>query len=109
MSRVKPESARNDPAPPDEAAPRQETGGSLLFTGVGPERRMRRWMILSIQAVLLALFFLGWERLVDARVADPFFFSQPSRIARTLWEWFASGSVYRHIGITLLETLLGFF
>jgi NitT/TauT family transport system permease protein len=86
-----------------------EEGDSFLFSGVGSERRLRRWAVWAIQAVLLTVFFLGWERLVEARVADPFFFSQPSRIARQLWEWFAGGSVYRHIGITLLETLLGFF
>lgn len=109
---LQPQTSADVAADPDGAEPlsaRAEEGDSLLFTGSGPERRMRRWAILSIQAVLLAIFFLGWERLVDARVADPFFFSQPSRIARTLWEWFSSGSVYRHIGITLLETLLGFF
>ena len=95
-----------------ETARPETTGGetsSLLFTDTAQERRLRCPVVLAIQAVLLALFFLTWEWLVNARVADRFFFSQPSAIARQLWEWFASGSVYRHVGITLLETLLGFF
>ncbi len=89
-------------------APASDERESLLFAGAGRERRLRRWAILAIQAILLALFFLLWERLVDAKLADRFFFSQPSAIAWQLWDWFASGSVYRHIGVTLLETLLGF-
>ena len=82
---------------------------SPFFSGTGRERRLRRWVVLAIQAMLVAGFLLLWEWLVTARIADRFFFSQPSAIAQTLWTWFSSGSVYPHIGITLLETLLGFF
>jgi NitT/TauT family transport system permease protein len=89
-----------------EAAPGE--ADTAFFVGAGRERRPRRWVIYMIQAVLLVAFLLAWERLVAGRMLDPFFFSQPSRIAIQLWEWFASGSVYRHIGITLLETMLGF-
>jgi NitT/TauT family transport system permease protein len=94
-----------------ETAPlrEDERRDSVLFEGVGRERRLRRWVIWTIQVVLLTLFLLGWEWLVEAKVADRFFFSQPSAIAKQLWDWFAGGSVYRHIGITMLETLLGFF
>jgi NitT/TauT family transport system permease protein len=102
MSAVKPAS---DSVVAD-AAPGE--GDTAFFVGAGRERRPRRWVIYTIQTVLLVVFLFGWERLVAARVLDPFFFSQPSRIAVQLWDWFASGSVYRHIGITLLETMLGF-
>ncbi len=93
------------PALPEPSQPTE----SAFFAGVAAERRLRHWVVLTVQAVLLALLLFTWERLVELKVADAFFFSQPSKIVRQLWEWFASGSVYRHIGITMLETLLGFF
>ncbi len=133
MSRASPAQPSRDESPDDrdgepagrfygmgvarEAVPVEAVaaGDSFLFTGVGSERRMRRPFIWLIQAVLLTVLLVGWEVVVTLRwpdgkpVADQFFFSQPSRIGRQLWEWFSSGSVYPHIGITLLETLLGFF
>ena len=62
---------------------------SLLFSGTGRERRPRRWVIWTIQAVLLALFLTAWEQLVEAKVLDHFFFSQPSAIGLQLWQWFS--------------------
>jgi NitT/TauT family transport system permease protein len=110
--------SRASPAQPDrggavavEAPPASfdpERGDSALFTGVGPERRMRRWAVLAIQAVLIAGFLVLWEWSIVVDPSKRFFFSQPSAIGGTLWTWFSSGSVYPHIGITLLETLLGF-
>ncbi len=98
--------ASNVPALPDADA---EERGSTLYSGVGRERKLRRWVVLTIQAAMVTGFLALWEWLVSARMVDRFFFSQPSAIGQTLWSWFSSGSVYPHIGITLLETLLGFF
>lgn len=38
---------------------------------------------------------------------NPFWFSQPSVVARTAARMLGEGSLLRHIGVTLLETLLG--
>jgi NitT/TauT family transport system permease protein len=83
--------------------------GSFLYVGIGPERRLRAWARWIIQAAVLVALLVSWEKLIDAKIGDRFFFSQPSAIGRLLWDWFTSGSIYTHIGITLLETLLGFF
>jgi NitT/TauT family transport system permease protein len=90
------------------AADLRHERSSLVYVGVGTERRLRAWAGWVTQAVLLAILVLTWEKLVDAKIADRFFFSQPSAIATLLWNWFASGSVYTHIAVTLLETVLGF-
>ena len=81
---------------------------ALLWTGMGHERRLRNGAVLVVQAALIALFLVAWEWSVATGRLDRFFYSQPSAIARQLWAWFSSGSVWPHIGITLLATLLGF-
>src|ERR1700704_700236 len=37
-----------------------------------------------------------------------FFFGQPLEVAKRIWNWFVGGSIYLHLGVTLLETLLAF-
>ena len=48
------------------------------------------------------------ELLTAVGALDPFFFSSPSRIVSTLAEFFSSGEMFTHIGVTLYETLIGF-
>ena len=50
---------------------------------------------------------LAWEGGVRAGVMDPFFVSQPSAIAVRLGDWFASGCLWPHLGVTLQEAGLG--
>lgn len=59
---------------------------------------------LSLAAVLLA----AWEAGARAGVVDVFFFSRPTLIAARLGEWFAAGTIWGHLGVTLLEALLAF-
>jgi NitT/TauT family transport system permease protein len=60
------------------------------------------------QLGLLVFLITGWEVSVRAGWVDAFFFSKPSDIAARIWEWFATGEIYGHLWITLLETLLAF-
>lgn len=41
-------------------------------------------------------------------VLPPFFFSTPGDVAARIVKWFAEGSIWRHLGITLLEAMLAF-
>ena len=61
-----------------------------------------RGAVLAAQLGLGAAVVLGWE----FGGADEFFFSQPSDIAVRIVEWFASGSIWDHLGITLTEAAL---
>jgi sulfonate transport system permease protein len=38
-----------------------------------------------------------------------FFFGEPLKAAARIWQWFTSGTIYRHLWVTLIETLLAFF
>lgn len=77
--------------------------------------RQRRMRITLWQIGILALLLGAWETLtrvpwlVANTAFDPFFISQPSRVAVRLWEWLQPGpqSVWPHLLKTLQATFLG--
>ena len=50
----------------------------------------------------------AWQAAVVARWVDPFFVSSPLAVAYDLVALFSTGMVWRHLWVTLLETLGGF-
>lgn len=60
------------------------------------------------QIVLLAAVFAVWHALTATGVLPPFFFGRPLVVLQKIWEWFASGKIYMHLAITLVETVLAF-
>jgi NitT/TauT family transport system permease protein len=75
----------------------------------------RRIRVSAWQLGILAVLLGGWETLtripwfVANTAFDPFFISQPSRVAVRLWEWLQPGpqSVWPHLALTLEATMLG--
>ena len=63
--------------------------------------------ILFIQIAVLAAFIGFWELSTAAGWVDSFFVSSPSRIVKTFWSMLGQ-DLMKHIGITLLECVLGF-
>lgn len=61
-----------------------------------------------MQILILVIFCAVWEISARTGIIDPFIFSQPSRILNTLKEMILSGLLFKHLGITIFETLLGF-
>ncbi|ACL57236.1 ABC transporter permease [Methylobacterium nodulans] len=64
-----------------------------------------------VQAVRLALLLGGvflWWLLTALDLIPVFFFGDPVGVARQLATWFASGTVFTHLSVTLIETLLAF-
>jgi NitT/TauT family transport system permease protein len=69
-------------------------------------------------ALLLAGLFLFWYLMTEPGLIPPFYFDDPTRakfffgqpleVFKRIWNWFAGGSIYLHLGVTLLETLLAF-
>jgi len=59
-------------------------------------------VLLGVGAVVL------WEVLVRLEVMDRFFFSQPTRVAKRIWDWFTSGYIYQHLWTTVWEAVLAF-
>jgi NitT/TauT family transport system permease protein len=76
-------------------------------------KRLRFWQI-----AMLVGFFAFWhvgthpDLLPPLYFDDPnkaaFFFGEPLKVLERIWDWFAGGSIYEHLGITLLETALAF-
>jgi len=77
--------------------------------------RQRRLRITLWQVAILAFLLAIWELLtripwfVQNTPFDPFFISQPSRVAVRLWAWLQPGpaSVWPHLLLTLEATFLG--
>ena len=42
------------------------------------------------------------------RQSSAFFFGEPVIILQRIWEWFAGGEIYSHLGVTLYETVMAF-
>ncbi len=65
--------------------------------------------LMPVWQTLLGVSMLSlWEAGARTGVLDKFFFSRPSDIALRVWEWIATGSVWPHLGTTLVEAALSF-
>jgi NitT/TauT family transport system permease protein len=58
--------------------------------------------------LLLTILISAWHGLTRADILPPFFFGQPLAVGAQIWTWFATGSIFPHLGVTLLETALSF-
>lgn len=64
-------------------------------------------LVLICQILILLLFLFVWEVFSKYEIIDSFLFSRPSKIIKLLGNYFANQSIYKHIGISVYETLLG--
>ena len=71
------------------------------------QKRLRRTILTWQIALVLALFLL-WELTTRSGLSDGFLISSPSRMAATLWQLCRSGDVFVHVGVSCLETVVGF-
>ena len=70
--------------------------------------KRHRFLVRSARTILLFLLLLGWELSARAGLLNDFIFSSPSRIAGCFLSMAGDGSIFRHIGITMGETLISF-
>ena len=68
----------------------------------------RQTRILAFRLLLSVAFLALWESAVRLHWIDGFIFSSPSRVVRTFAGMWRDGSIFRHTGVTLCETLLSF-
>jgi len=71
-------------------------------------RKRSRELVIFLRIAILVGFTAFWELAAGLGWIDPFIFSSPSRAVRTLWQLFLDGSICLHIGMTMLETVIGF-
>ena len=72
------------------------------------KQALRRRSVIALRIVILAGFFLLWELSARLGWIDAFIMSSPSRIAKTVANLYVSGDLFLHIGISCLETVIGF-
>lgn len=72
------------------------------------ENRKLRLLYL-VRVLLLVLFLAVWEISARTGLLNEFIFSSPSRVIRTLQEWYLQETLFTHIAATLQETMLSFF
>ncbi|MCX7772051.1 MAG: ABC transporter permease, partial [Clostridia bacterium] len=82
---------------------------------LSPERKeylrkvkLRKTATLVVRLLILVLFFAIWEIAARIKLIDSFITSQPSRMLKTLVNLYHEGELFKHIGITCLETIAGF-
>ena len=74
---------------------------------------MPRVTLLSLQVLVavvgLALWqFLATVPILGRTLLPPFFFSTPLAVGSQIIDWFATGVIWKHLGITLWESILAF-
>jgi len=67
-----------------------------------------RYLVMVTQIALLVLFIGLWEWLARIRAINVLIFSSPSKIWQLFWEQLTNGSLLPHIGMTVMETVIGF-
>ena len=80
--------------------------------------RAARSRLVFYHVLLLGGIFVFWYLMTEPGLIAPFyfddptqakfFFGQPLEVLKRIWIWFSSGSIYLHLGVTLIETLLAF-
>ena len=85
---------------------------AMRATG-GIDTRGRRARLALYHVLLLGSVFVFWclmtEPLLwseEAARNTAFFFGKPLIVLQKTWDWFASGKIYEHLLVTLVETLL---
>lgn len=70
--------------------------------------RLEKTRIRFTQVLILVISFGLWEIFARANIVDSFITSQPTRVLKTIFSLYEEGVLFHHIGITCLETVIGF-
>src|SRR5476651_2560935 len=74
---------------------------------------MSRFSLISLQVLVAIVAIAAWQVLTSYPVfgkmlLPPFFFSNPLDVAKQVVAWFASGVIWKHLWVTLIEAILAF-
>ncbi|HEY8908716.1 MAG TPA: ABC transporter permease [Desulfosporosinus sp.] len=70
--------------------------------------KMEKLWVRFVQLLILVVALSLWEICANLKIVDPFITSQPSRVLNTIIRLYEEGVLFRHIGITCLEAVVGF-
>ncbi|EKQ53426.1 MAG: ABC-type nitrate/sulfonate/bicarbonate transport system, permease component [Clostridium sp. Maddingley MBC34-26] len=74
---------------------------------LGKVKRTKRRIVI-IRILILVIFIALWQIAANLKWIDPFLTSSPTRVIQSFVSLYESGSLFKHIGITCYETILGF-
>ena len=66
-------------------------------------------IIILIQILIIVTFFFFWELLSNKNIINPFIFSKPTLIIKTIKNLFLNYNLINHILTTLYELIIAFF
>jgi NitT/TauT family transport system permease protein len=89
--------------PATSAAPSQVQPATVVA-----RREGRGAVLLVLRAAVLVGVFVLWYALTATGVLPTFFFGRPLMVLQRVGQWFATGKIYPHLGVTLIETVLAF-
>lgn len=74
---------------------------------------MSRTKLLLLQLLVAVVAVGAWHVLTTVPIfgtvwLPPFFFSRPADVALRVFKWFSDGSIWRHLWVTLVESVLAF-
>ena len=73
------------------------------------KKHMKKMRIIRIYQILIITCFITlWELATRVKILNSFIFSSPSRVVRTFLDMASDGSIFYHMGITLMETFISF-
>lgn len=70
--------------------------------------RARRDNLIVYHVLLFVGLLAVWKVATATGILSPFFFGDPIVVFSTIVDWVTSGLIYRHLWITLVETMLAF-
>ncbi len=65
-------------------------------------------IILLIQISIIIIFLIIWELLSKYNIINSFIFSSPSKVIKTIYNLYLQNNLFKHIGITIYETIISF-
>ncbi len=65
-------------------------------------------LILLGQIFIVVAFFGIWELLSQLHIINSFIFSSPSQVFRTIYDLYLDGNLFKHIWVSVYETLIAF-
>lgn len=70
--------------------------------------KFNKVLTLFIQIMMVVSLLIGWELLSKYKIINSFIFSSPSKVIKCIYELVLSKELFKHIWITLYETLIAF-
>lgn len=70
-------------------------------------KKTKREILIS-RILILVIFIALWQIAANFKWIDPFLTSSPSRVVTSFISLYEDGSLFKHIGVTCYETILGF-